>query len=167
MNLKNKINKDINSALKERLTDIALTLRFLMSIVKNKELGKRAKLSKEGKQKENLEKLSELNDEEIIEVILSEIKKRKESIFQYEKGWRKDLAVREIKEMEILKKYVPEEMSEGELRNLIKNKINDLSGATMRDFGKIMGLIMAEVKGRSDGGIVKRIIEEELKNESR
>lgn len=166
MNLKNKINEDINSALKGGLSDIALTLRFLMSVIKNKELEKRTKLSKGENPKEELEKLSELTDEEITGIILGEIKKRKESVFQYEKGSRKELADRENKEIEILKKYVPEEMPEEELRNLIKEKINGLGGVTMKDFGKIMSLIMADVKGRVGGDIVKKIIEEELKNGS-
>ena len=91
-NLKNKINQDIVSALKSSASDVALTLRFLMSVIKNNELLKRNKLSKEGKQAEELEKLSELTDEEMVSVILGEIKKRKESVVQYEAGGRGELA---------------------------------------------------------------------------
>jgi len=163
MNLKDTINEDIKSAMKSGLNDEASALRFLNSVIKNKELEKRNRLSKEGRPLAELEKLSELIDEEVINGILGEIKKRKESIAQYEKGGRKDLAEKEMSELEILKKYVPEEMPEGELRSIIRKKITEIDGATMKDFGKIMGLVMAEVKGRAEGGAVKKIIEEEIK----
>lgn len=166
LSLKNKINEDIVSALKNGLRDISLTLRFLISVIKNKELEKRTKLSKEGRPQEELMKLSELTDEEVMAVIFGEIKKRKESASQYEKGGRKDLAEKEMKEIEILKKYVPEEISEDELRIIVNKKIAKIGKVTVKDFGKIMGLVMTEVKGRSSGELVKKIIEEELKNET-
>lgn len=171
-NLKDRINKDILSAFKGGDNGTVSALRFLMSVIKNTELLKRTKLSKDGKPAEELEKLSELTDEETISVVLGEIKKRKESVAQYEKGGREDLAKKETIELEILKKYAPEEIPESELRDLVKKKISDLGlsaqsgGATMKDFGKIMGLIMTEVKGRAGGDAVKKIIEEEFKNES-
>lgn len=161
--LKEQINKDLINALKSGEIGTIGALRFLNSVIKNKELEKRTKLSKEGKPINELEKLSELNDEEVINVILGEIKKRKESITQYEKGGRGDLAKKEADELEILKKYVPEEMPEEELRQLIKKKISEIGEITMKEFGKVMGQVMAEVKGRADGSSVKRIIEEELK----
>jgi len=101
MSLKDKINDDIKSALKSGSSAEASALRFLMSVIKNKELEKRSRLSKEGKPVAELEKLSELTDEEVINVISGEIKKRKEAIVQYEKGGRKDLAEKEAGEIEI------------------------------------------------------------------
>lgn len=163
MSLKEQINRDLTTALKSGETETIGTLRFLNSVIKNRELEKRNKLSKEGKPLEELEKLSELNDEETVNVILGEIKKRKESITQYEKGGRGDLAKKEANELEILKKYVPEEMPEEELRGIVKKKLAEMEEATMKDFGKIIGLVMAEIKGRAGGDMVKKIIEEELK----
>ena len=163
MNLKSIINEDIKSAIKSGLNDKASALRFLSSVIKNKELEKRKRLSKEGESLIELEKLSELTDEEIINVILGELKKRKESIAQYEKYGREDLAKKETAELEILKKYVPEEMPEEELRSLIKRKITEMGKVTIKEFGKLMGAVMAEAKGRADGTVVKKIIEEELK----
>lgn len=177
MVLKEKISQDLTAALKSGQGDVIGTLRFLMSAIKNAELLKRTKLSKKGKPaaapsdgaslaplgREELEKLSELSDEEAISVMLGEIKKRKESIAQYEAGGRKDLVEKETAELEILKKYAPEEMPDEELRDLIKKKISEMGGVTMKEFGKIMGLIMAEVKNRAGGDLVKKIIEEELK----
>jgi len=163
MNLKDKINEDLTVALKSGNGEVASALRFLMSAIKNRELEKRTKLSKENGPVEELEKLSELNDDETINVTLGEIKKRKESVAQYEKGGRADLAGKETKELEIIRKYAPEEMPEEELRTVIKRKIGEMGEITMKDFGKIMGLVMAEVKGRASGDTVKKIIEEELK----
>ncbi len=161
MSIKDKINENIKAALKSGLKDEVSALRFLSSVIKNKELEKRTRLSKENKDIAELEKLSKLSDEEIMSVISGEIKKRKDSIVQYEKGDRDDLVKKETAELEILKKYVPAEMPEEELRAIIKNKI-----IGQKDFGKAMGLVMAEVKGRADGVAVKRIIEEEMKNET-
>ena len=159
MSLKDKINEDIKLAIKGGLNDEVSTLRFLNSAIKNKELEKRNRLSKEKKSLAELIKLSELTDEEIVGVISGEIKKRKESIAQYEKGNREDLAKKEATELEILKKYVPEGIPEEELRSLIKKKIAEMD---IKDFGKIMGSMMTEIKGRAEGDTVKRIIEEEL-----
>ena len=166
MNLKDTINGDIKSAMKSGLNDEVSALRFLNSVIKNKELEKRNRLSKEGRSLAELDKLSELVDEEVINVILGEIKKRKESIAQYEKGGREDLAEKEMSELEILKKYVPEEMSEDELRGAIKRKLAEMGEISAKDFGKIISSVMAEVKGRAGGMTVKRIIEEEMKNET-
>lgn len=166
MSVKDKIKENITSAVKNGLTDEVSTLRFLISAVKNKELEKRGRLSKEGKPLAELEKLSELTDEEVVNVILSEIKKRKESIIQYEKGGREELAKKEATELGILKKYVPEEITEEELRSAVKKIIAKAglpSPLGPKDFGKIMGLVMAEVKGRADGAMAKKIIEEELR----
>ena len=164
--LKDKINEDLTTALKSGSGGIVSALRFLMSVIKNNELLKRTKLSKENKPVEELEKLSELSDDETISVVLSEIKKRKESIVQYEKGGRKDLAEKETKELEIIKKYAPEEMGENELRAVVKKKISEIGEVAAKEFGKIMGSVMAEVRGRAGGDAVKKIIEEELKNET-
>lgn len=163
MTLKDKINSDILSALKSGLSDTVLTLRFLISVIKSKELEKRTKLSKSGKSVEDLEKLSELSDEEIVSVILGEIKKRKESITQYGAGGREDLAEKETKELEIIKNYAPEEIQENELRSMVKRKIGEMDSVSTKEFGKIMGSVMADVKGRASGDAVKKIIEDELK----
>jgi len=164
--LKEKINEDLIAALKSGSGDIVSALRFLSSVIKNKELEKRTKLSKESKPVEELEKLSELSDDETISAVLGEIKKHKESIIQYEKGGRNDLAAKETKELEIIKKYAPEEIREDELRMLVKRKINEINGATMKDFGRLMSSVMAKVKGRASGDSVKKIIEEEFKSHS-
>ena len=104
--LKEKISQDLTAALKSGHSELVSALRFLMSVIKNKELLKRTKLSKENKPVEELEKLSELTDEEVIGVILSEIKKGEKAIVEYEKGNRADLVLKVKSELEILKKYL-------------------------------------------------------------
>ncbi len=163
MHLKDKINQDLSAAFKGGDNDTVASLRFLNSVIKNKELEKRTKLAKEGKPIDELPKLSELSDEEVAKVVLSEIKKRKEAIIQYEIGKRNDLVAKETTELAILKKYAPEEISEDELRALIKEKLNSLNEVSMKDFGKIIGMIMAETQNRADGALVIKIIEEEIK----
>ncbi len=163
MNLKERINEDLKASLKSGSNDVVSTLRFLSSVIKNKELEKRNKLSKESKPVAELEKFSELNDDETMNVILGEIKKIKESIAQYEKGSRLDLVRKEETELQILKKYVPEEMPEEELRSLIKKKLSEMGNMSIKDFGKIIEIVMTEVKGRAGGEAVKKIIEEEIK----
>jgi hypothetical protein len=110
MTLKQKIQKDLNTALKERKEIEISVLRLLSAAILNKEKEKRYKISKEGNElkEEELEKESQLTDEEIIEVLQSEIKKRKEAILGFEKGQRQDLAEKEKGEIEILKKYLSE-----------------------------------------------------------
>ena len=106
MNLKDKINEDLIAALKSGNGEVASALRFLMSAIKNRELEKRTKLSKEGKPQEELEKLSELTEEELTNVIFGEIKKGGKAVGLYEKGGRLDLVLKGKSELEILKKYL-------------------------------------------------------------
>ena len=107
-NLKDKINEDLKRAFKSGEAGIVSALRFLLSVIKNAELQKRTRLSKEDKPAAELAKLSELNDEETVNVILSEIKKGEKAIVQYEKGGRPDLVLKVKSELEILKKYLPQ-----------------------------------------------------------
>ena len=155
--LKEKISEDIKSALKSGNANKRLVLSLLQSAIKNKELQKRAKSGK----------AEELNDEEVMEAIASEAKKRKESIEVYEKGGREALAQKERDELNILMQYMPEQMSEDEIRTEVKKAIVEIrstsSGqAGAKDIGKVLGTIMPKLKGEADGSLVSRIVKEEL-----
>ncbi|NCO23127.1 glutamyl-tRNA amidotransferase [bacterium (Candidatus Moisslbacteria) CG12_big_fil_rev_8_21_14_0_65_36_11] len=144
-----KIEDDLRKALKMRQTEEVKTLRLFLAACKNKEIELRPKKQ-------------ELNDEVIVEVLKGEIKKRKESIEMFEKGKREDLVSIEKKEMEILEKYLPPQMTDEKLREFVK-KIKEEVGAGKRsDFGKLMGAVMKEVKGKADGARVKKMVDEEL-----
>lgn len=161
MSLKEKIQADTKKAMVEKSQLKLSVLRMLMAAILNKEKEKRAKLSK-SQELEKLDELSKLTDEEIIEVIASEVKKHKDSIEQFQKGNRQDLAEKEKEELEILTAYLPEQMGEDEIRKLVKEKIADLGASGPQDNGKIMGALMPQLKGKADGNLVKKIVQEEL-----
>jgi uncharacterized protein YqeY len=158
MNLKEKIDQDLREAMKGKKEREVSALRLLKASIFNKEKEKRYKISQEKKElkEEELEKESQLSDEEIIEVITSEIKKRKEAILEFEKGKREDLVEKESQEIEILKRYLPEELSEEEIKNLAKEIIEKVGS----NFGMVMKEIMPKVKGRADGALVSKIVKE-------
>lgn len=161
--IKDKIKEDLKKAMQEKDTLKLSVLRMVSSYVFNKEKDNRAKLSKAGEEESKLDEMSKLTEEEVIEVVSSEVKKRKDSIEQYEKGGRSDLAENEKKELEILMDYMPEQMGEDEIRKIVKEKIEELGIGSPQETGKLMGAIMPQFKGKTDGNIVGRIVQEELK----
>lgn len=164
MNLKTKIQQDLKTALKKKEELESLVLRLLLAAILNREKEKRYKLSKTKPELsgEELEKESQLIDEEVIEVISSEIKKRKEAILEFEKGQRQDLVEKEKKEMEILQKYLPEQLSGEEIKKLAKEAIEKIGASEIKDMGKIMAELMPKVKGRAEGSLVSKIVKELL-----
>ena len=160
--LKEKIQKEMTDALKAGDQTKRVTLGMLMNSVKNKELVKRTALSKTVTDQAKLEEQSQLNDEEILEVIASEVKKRKESIEQFELGNRKELAEKEKTEMAILTAYLPEQMNEDDVRAEIKKTISELNAQGMKDMGKVIGAVVGKLKGKADGGMISRITKELL-----
>lgn len=164
MSLKEKIQKDFKEALKEKRKLEISTLRMLNAAISNKETKKRTKIWKEKPESkvEDLGKESQLTDEEIVEVVFSEVKKRKEAIAGFEKGKRMDLAEKERREMEILKRYLPKQLSEEEIRKLAKETIKEIGAESMKDLGKVMGNLMPKVKGKAEGSLVSKIVKELL-----
>ena len=173
MVLKEKIQEDSEVALKEKREIEVSALRMLKAAIFNKEKEKRYKFTRQNpaerdlgglskEKQEKLEKESALTDEEIIEVISSEIKKRKEAIDLYEKGNRPELAGKEKKEVEILQSYLPEQMSEEEIKKIVKEAIGKTGAKEIKDMGKVMGIITPQVKGKADMSLVSRIVKESL-----
>lgn len=162
--LKERIKEDLKGAMKRRKETETSTLRMLLASVLNKEKEKRYRLTKEKPELEEneLEKESQLLDEEIIEVIFSEVKKRREAIVEFKKGEREDLAEKEKKEIEILKKYLPEQLSEQDIKKLAQEIIKKANIASPKDMGKVMAQLMPKVKGKADGSQVSRIVRELL-----
>ncbi len=102
------------------------------------------------------------SDEDVIEVVGREIKKRRESIEMYESAARTELADKEKKELEILQTFLPEQMNEEEVRQLVKQAIKDTNAKTPQEMGKVMGALMPKVKGKADGTMVSNLVREEL-----
>lgn len=164
--LKQNIQTDATGTLKSGDNFTAGVLRMLLASITSKEKEKRYKISKVNPdlKEEELQKESELSDEEIIDTIFSEIKKRKDAIVLYEKGNRQELADKERKEMEILQKYLPEQLSEEELKKFVAESIAKVGAKEMRDMGKVMADLNPKIKGRADGGEVSKIVKELLSN---
>ncbi|HJN62235.1 MAG TPA: GatB/YqeY domain-containing protein [Candidatus Parcubacteria bacterium] len=164
MSLKEEIQEDIKEAVRGKEELRSLVLRMVSAAIINKEKEKRYKVSKEepNLKEEELVKKSQLTDEELILLISFEVKKRKDSVFEFEKGKRKDLADKEKKEIEILKKYLPEQISEEEIKKLTKEAIEKVGAESLKDMGKVMAELMPKVKGKADGGLVSKVVKELL-----
>jgi len=159
--LKQTIQQNTTEALKAGDSFVAETLRMLLAAITTKE--------KEKKFKEKIEGDARLTDEEIIGVVTSEVKKRKDAIALYEKGNRPELAEKERKETEVLKKYLPEQLSTEELKKLveesikkIKSEIKDPSAGSGQVMGAVMKDLSPKIKGKVDGGAVSKLIKEIL-----
>jgi hypothetical protein len=161
-----EIKKDLISALKEKNESAVSTLRMVTSSIFNKEMDKRVKvLEKEPNlTEEQIKEKVKLTDEEVIEVLSSEVKKRRDSIAQFEQGGRPELAAGEKNEIDILMKYMPKELTEDEIRVIVKGSIAKSGATTMKDIGIVMKEVSPQTKGRADGNIVAKIVREELGN---
>lgn len=162
--MKTKIAEDLKKALLSQDILRVATLRMLLAAVVNKEKEKRYKLSRENPNlsQDQLAKQSELKDQEVLDVVVSEAKKRKESIEAFEKGGRKDLVAKEQAELKVLEEYLPEQLPEEEIQKLVKEAITKTGATSQKDMGKIMAVLMPRVKGRADGALVSRIVQELL-----
>jgi len=140
--LRDKLNEDLKKYMKEKATLSLNAVRSIISEIKNKEI----------------EKGNELTDEEIIQVIKKQIKMREDSIEQFEKADRNDLVEKEKKELEILEEYLPQQLSEEELRKLIEESISEVNATSKKDFGKVMKLVIQKAQGRADGKKISEIL---------
>ncbi|PNR93498.1 aspartyl-tRNA amidotransferase subunit B [Petrotoga miotherma DSM 10691] len=140
--LKDILNNDLKKYMKEKNTLALNAVRSIISEIKNKEV----------------EKGSELTEEEIVQLIKKQIKMREDSIEQFEKADRKDLAEKERKEVEILQEYLPEQLSDEELRKIIEETIKEVNATSKKDFGKVMKLVIQKVQGRADGKKISEIL---------
>ncbi len=162
MPLKEKINQDFKEAFKAKEELRVSVLRMLNSAIKNKEMEKRAKLVKTITEEAELVKQSQLIDEEVLAAIGTEVKRRKDSIEQYKAGGRPELAAQEEAEFKILSVYLPEQMEEDTVRKIVIESIKESGAAGVTDLGKVMKVLMPKVKGKADGGMVNKIVKEEL-----
>lgn len=104
----------------------------------------------------------ELSEAEMQAIVAKEVKKRKESIVDFEKGGRPDIVEQVKKEIEVLSVYLPEQLSEDEIRNMVIQTITNVGAAGMKDMGKVMGALREKTAGKADGKLVSDIVKEEL-----
>lgn len=145
--LEEKIRQDLIVALKEGKKAEVSVLRFLLAEIRNESLAKQKQ---------------QLSDEEIIAVIRRQIKRHRESVEAYQRGSRSDLVNKEKEEINILSKYIPQEIKPQELEKIIQETIAELKASGPADFGKVMGAVMAKVKGRVEGSKVAQLVKETL-----
>ncbi len=162
--LKNKILVSLERALKEGDKIKVSTLRLLNASILNCEKEKRRKIAemKKGLPGKKLEKSSKLSNQEILEIIISEAKKKKEAIIGFEKGKRQDLIQKEKEELKVLEKYLPEQLNDERLKKLIINAIKETDAKNIKEIGKIMKFLMPKIKGKADAGQAVQIIKEIL-----
>ncbi len=159
--LKEKISKDLKDALKSGDSIKTGTLRMILASFNNKEIEKRGKGPYKA-EPSGFRQESVLSEEEEIDVLSKEAKKRKESLEAYQKGGREDLAQKEKQELEIIKKYLPEQLSQEEIEKLIDSAIQKTGASSIKDLGKIMAEVSKEAKGKADMKAISEIIKKKL-----
>jgi uncharacterized protein YqeY len=148
MSLKQKLQSDLNEAIKSRNTVSAETIRMVLTAITNEEVA--------GKEKR------ELSDAEVITVLTREAKKRREAAEAFENGGRADRAAAERAEGEVIAGYLPEQLTEDDIKKLIAETIAAVGATGPSDMGKVMGGLKAKVAGKADGALVSSLVKEAL-----
>jgi uncharacterized protein YqeY len=146
MSLKDKLMEDLKAAMKEK----DITRKNAIQMVRSAVL-----------QVEKDNKVT-LDDDGILEVIAKEVKKRKDSLTEYEKSGRQDLIDALKTEIDVLMKYLPEQLTEDEIEAIVKETINETGASSAGDIGKVMKAVLPKVKGRADGKLVNQIVRKYL-----
>lgn len=144
--LKSQIEQEVKEALKAGDQTRLSVLRLLLAAIKNEEITKN----------------KELAPEEEIAIVFRQVKQRREAAEAYRKGNREDLAQKEEVEIEILNNYLPQQLTEEKVGEIVSEVIEALPETDKGNFGKVMGAVMARVKGQTDGNTVSRIVRETL-----
>ena len=153
MNLRNKIEEDYKRSIKDKDQDKINTLRLIKSAIKDKDISLRSSTNKEG-----------INDTEILTLLISLIKQRKDSIEQFQKANRDDLIKNEQSEINVINIYLPKQKSEEETEDIVNDLIKKNNMETIKDMGKLMGLIKNDYAGEVDMGLVGKIAKSKLGN---
>ena len=147
MSLKDQIDSDIKTAMKARDSQTVSALRMVSSAIKNKMIEVRP---------------NELTDDDVIGVLKKLSKQRKDSIEQFQKAGRDDLVENEQKELLVLEKYLPEQMSEEQITEIVIASISEVGAASMKDMGKVMQAVTAKTQGAADNKLVSQIVKSKL-----
>ena len=142
-----KINKDIVEAMKSKDALKLATLRMLKGAIDLERINK---------------KLDKVLDEDIVAIIGKQIKTRKESILEFEKGNRQDLIEKTNEEINILNVYMPEMMTEEEITSVVMDAISEVNATSVKDMGSVMRIVSPKVKGKADMSLVSQVIKSKL-----
>jgi uncharacterized protein YqeY len=144
--LKTRILDDVKAAMKAQDKPRLATLRLITAAIKQREVDER----------------TEMDDAQVLSVLEKMIKQRRDSITQYEKAGRQELADQEKSEIAIIEDYMPEGLSEEEILAMVESAITETGAASIRDMGKVMGLLKPQLQGRADMGKVGGLIKQKL-----
>ncbi|CEH33196.1 GatB/YqeY domain-containing protein [Romboutsia lituseburensis] len=146
MSLKQKLQEDLKSSMKNKDTVRKSVVTLIRASIKQYEVDNRV----------------ELDDEDIIDIISKQMKQRRDSLEEFAKANRQDLVSETESEIEVLKEYLPQQLSEEELNKIVKETISELGATSMKDMGKIMSAMMPKVKGRADGKQINELVKANL-----
>lgn len=137
-----QLKADMKAAMKAREKDKLQTIRMLLSSLKN----------------ERIDKGDDLDEQDVINVLSTEAKKRREAAEQYAEGGREELAEKEEAELKVIEEYLPPQMTDDEAEALVDEAIESTGASSKGDMGKVMGYVMPKIKGRYDGSKMKDIV---------
>ncbi|GIP48221.1 GatB/YqeY domain-containing protein [Paenibacillus sp. DXFW5] len=146
MNLSERLNEDMKQAMKSQDKFKLSTIRMVRATMKNLEIDLKRTL----------------NDNEVLDILSREIKQRKDALQEFEKAGRDDLAEQVKAEAEILAEYLPEQLSEEEIKVIVQQTIQETGASSKADIGKVMSALMPKVKGRADGKLVNQTVQQLL-----
>ncbi|MPZ72635.1 MAG: GatB/YqeY domain-containing protein [Nitriliruptorales bacterium] len=148
MALTEQIQSDLTAAMKARDVDTVGTLRMVMAAVKNA----RVATGQQG----------DVTDEQTLELLTREAKKRTEAAEAYDAAGRAELAAKERRELAVIQRYLPEQLDEGTLRGIVHDAVAQTGASAPSDLGRVMSVVMPKVKGRADGKVVNALVRERL-----
>lgn len=149
MSIKDQLTEDMKQAMKDRENGkLRLSvIRMVRANIKNVEINDK----------------KELTDDEVLAVLMKEVKMRQDSLEEFQKAGRSELVAQAEEEIKILQKYLPEALSDEELKGIVAEVVAEVGAATMKDMGKVMPAVMAKTKGRADGKRINAMVRELLK----
>ncbi len=146
MSLKETLNNDIKIAMKEKDKETLAVLRMIKTAVQAAEIDKK----------------EELNAEEELTILAREAKQRRESLAEFVKAGRDELVAKTEAEIEIVERYLPKQLSVEEVKEVIATVAEKIGATTQKEFGKLMGAVMQELKGKADGNVIKEQVKAHL-----
>lgn len=146
MSLKEKLQEDLKSSMRNKDIVRKSVVTLIRASIKQYEVDNRV----------------ELGDEEIIDIISKQLKQRNDALEEFAKANREDLVKETESEIEVLKEYLPQQLSEEELNEIVKSTISEVGATSMKDMGKIMAAIKPKTKGRADGKLINKLVKANL-----
>ena len=146
MSLLERLNNDMKQAMKNKEKDKLSVIRMLKASIQNEALKQR----------------QDLTDDEELTVLSRELKQRKDSLQEFENAGRSDLVDKVRTELEYVEAYMPEQLSEEEISEIVSQTIEEVNASSKADMGRVMGALMPKVKGKADGSLVNKLVQQHL-----